>query len=287
MNYEIPVFILSFSLWIFLAYRFVHAFKNHKLTNRASLYAWGIFFLCYSIVALNVPSVETEINVLFDDLPVAAFVRNVAILATAHLYFLATRHIDGPSLQRKQLFLRLNPLIMVLCIVLFGFMASRAVSFEVMTHVIKDIRDGSMLVWTILIFIPASLQMWRLEDLRPMKLRYAFNSLFYSAFILECATGLVWSFTVFVAPGLQDQALILDRFSIFLCLGLFFVMLFPFRWLMPLFYPKQLQLYLRLRRLEAAVKQSLAGAKRSLRTKQMDLWRTPRPWRFPVGIERQ
>ena len=61
----------------------------------------------------------------------------------------------------------LNPLIIVLCIVLFGFMASRAVSFEVMTHVIKDVRDGSMLVWTILIFIPASLQMWRLKTCDP------------------------------------------------------------------------------------------------------------------------
>lgn len=255
MSNQIPLIALSLLLWVFLAYRFLRAFVRQKLTNIASLYAWTIFFLCYLVVALDVPSVEAQINAHFDGFPVAALVRSEAILVTAHLFFLGTRHIDQPSIRIKRIFSLANPLIILFSIILFIWLAlSRAVSPNELTHIIKTIREGSMLLWTPLVFWPALVQIWRLEKFRPMKLRYILSLMFYAAYILECASGLVWSYTVFFAPALQAQALLVDQITSVVCLIQFVVMLFPFRWLMLVFYPAQLRLYIRLRRLRAAVK---------------------------------
>lgn len=255
MSNQIPLLALSLILWFFLAYRFLRAFVRHRLTTVASLYAWSIFFLCYLVVALDVSSVEAQINIHFGGLPVAALLRSEAILITAHLYFLATRHLDRPGIGIKRIFSYANPLIIVLMAMLFVWLASSgAVSANELTHITKNIREGSMLIWTPLVFWPALVQTWRLEKLRPMKLRYVLSLMFYAAYILECASGLIWSFTVFFAPTLQAPALILDQVASGICIVQFIVMLFPFRWLMVVFYPSQLRLYLRLRRLRAAVK---------------------------------
>lgn len=88
-----------------------------------------------------------------------------------------------------------------------------------------------------------------------MKLRYTLSLMFYATFIVECATGLIWTFTLFVVPALIAPALFLDQASSVICLLQFIIMLFPFRWLVIIFYPQQLWVYIRLRRLLSAVKQ--------------------------------
>jgi hypothetical protein len=255
MSNHIPVLALSLILWVFLGYRFLRAFRRHRLTDRASLYAWMVFFLCYLVVALDVPSVELVINQRFDERPVTALARNLAILVTAQFFFLATRHVDAPSLRIKRIFNWVNPAIMLLMVLLFvGLADVDTVSSEVMTHSVKTIREAAMLLWTPLVFWPTLIRIWKLEQFRPMKLRYALSLTFYAAFVLECASGLLWTFTVFFTPALQAQAHLLDQVSSLICLLLFVVMLFPFRWLVLVFYPQQLWIYLRLRRLLAAVK---------------------------------
>lgn len=256
MSNQIPVLALSLILWVFLGYRFLRAFRRHRLTDRASLYAWMVFFLCYLVVALDVPSVEQTINQRFDDRPVTALARNLAILVTAHFFFLATRHVDAPSHRMKRFFSWLNPTIMLLMALVFAWLADgEAVSSDVITHSVKSIREAVMLLWTPLVFWPTLVRIWTLEQFRPMKLRYALSLMFYAAFVLECASGLLWTFTVFLAPALQAQAHLLDQASSLICLLLFVVMLFPFRWLVLVFYPQQLWIYLRLRRLLSAAKQ--------------------------------
>ena len=180
----------------------------------------------------------------------------MAILVTAHLYFLLTRHIDSPSPRMKSIFLQVNPAIVVLSFVLFIYLVTwQTPSTDELTHIVKSIREGSMLVWTPLVFIPAGVRMWQLEKYRHMRIRYALSLVFFAAFTSECLSGLIWSFTMFFVPNLQPQALVFDRLSTYMCLILFFVMLFPFRWLMPLFYPNQVRRYVRLRRLGTVVKQ--------------------------------
>jgi len=256
MSNQIPVLALSLILWVFLGYRFLRAFQRHRLTDRAALYAWMVFFLCYLVVALDVPSIEQVINQRFDDRPVTALARNLAILITAHFFFLATRHVDAPSTRTKRLFSWSNPVIMALMVLLFAWLANeKAVSSDVITHSVKSIREGAMLLWTPLVFWPTLIRIWKLEQFRPMKLRYALSLMFYATFVLECATGLLWTFTVFFMPALVAPALFLDGASSVICLLQFIIMLFPFRWLVVIFYPQQLWVYFRLQRLLSSVKQ--------------------------------
>ena len=253
MTNQIFILSLSLVLWIFLGYRFLRAFVRRKLKTGASLFAWTIFFLCYLVVALDVPSVEEQINAHFSGLPVSTLLRGEAILLTAYLFFWGSRHVDRPSPQIKQLFTLLNPLIMLLSVAVFVGMAFEKVPNELILHTVKVIREGAMLVWTPLVFWPSIVRTRQLEDYRPMKLRYALSQIFYASFILNCACGIAWSFTVFFAPSLQKQGFVVDQLSALLCLIQFLVMLFPFRWLVVFFYPAQLRLYFRLRRLRSVV----------------------------------
>lgn len=255
MSNQIPILGLSLILWVFLGYRFLRAFTRHRLTDRASLYAWMVFFLCYLVVALDVPSVEQVINQRFDDKPVATLIRNLAILITAHFYFFATRYVDAPSLSMKRLFSWINPSIILFTILLFVWMAdTETISTEVMTHGMKTIRESTMLLWTPLVFWPALVRIRQLEKIKLMKMRYTLSLMFYATFIVECATGLAWTFTVFFVPALVAPALFLDQASSVVCLVQFIIMLFPFRWLVVIFYPQQLWVYIRLHRLLSAVK---------------------------------
>lgn len=259
MSNQIPLLGLSLILWIFLGYRFLRAFTRRRLTDRASLYAWIVFFLCYLVVALDVPSVEQVLNQGFGDLPVTALIRNVAVLVTAHVFFIVTRHVDAPSHQMKRLFSWINPSVIVITVLLFVWMASTGgFSLEALTHEAKTIRGIAMLVWTPLVFWPALVRLQQLEKFRLMKLRYTLSLMFYATFIVQCATGLIWTFTVFFAPAFVAPALFLDQAASVICLLQFVMMLFPFRWLAILFYPQQLWIYVRLRRLLPVVKQFAA-----------------------------
>src|SRR5579871_1571252 len=120
MSNQVFLFALSLGLWSFLGYRFLRAFGNRRLTSRASLYAWFIFFLCYFVVALDVPSLEAEINAPFQGLPVAALVRNELILITAQLFYLGTRAIDRPSKHIKHIFTWFNPFVIAFSTGLFA-----------------------------------------------------------------------------------------------------------------------------------------------------------------------
>ena len=256
MSNQIPLLGLSLILWIFLGYCFLRAFTRRRLTDRASLYAWIVFFLCYLVVALDVPSVEQVLNQRFGDLPVTALIRNVAVLVTAHVFFIVTRHVDAPSHRMKRLFSWINPSVIVITVLLFVWMASTGgFSLEALTHEAKTIRGIAMLVWTPLVFWPALVRLQQLEKFRLMKLRYTLSLMFYATFIVQCATGLIWTFTVFFAPAFVAPALFLDQAASVICLLQFVMMLFPFRWLAILFYPQQLWVYVRLRRLLSAVKQ--------------------------------
>ncbi len=254
MTNQIFIFTLSLILWVFLGYRFLRAFVRHKLTTGAALFAWVIFFLCYLVVALDVPSVEAQINVHFSGLPISTLLRGEAILLTAQLYFWGSRYIDRPSKRMKRIFNLLNPLIMLFCIVVFLGMTYAKAPNEVILHTVKVMREATMLVWTPFVFWPAIVGMKQLEEYRPMKLRYTLSLIFYASFILNCAAGILWTFTVFFVPSLQTQAFAVDQLSALLCLIQFVIMLFPFRWLVVFFYPPQLRLYFRLRRLREAVR---------------------------------
>ena len=257
MTSQLIFTMLNLALWIMLGYRFFRALKRRKVTDGASLYIWSVFFLLYLIVALKVPTIEAGIDERFSQLPVTMLIRSLLILGTAQVYSLLINQTDyalPKHIQRA--FNLINPLIMLVCIGLFLFMVpSRLLSFDASEHVIKSIRDAAMIIWAVLIFIPAGVYLWRSERVRSAKLFQGLNLIFYAVYILNCAGELLWALVYAFAPQWETALTARLQYIDYLCILLFLFMLFPFHRLMPLFYPGRLWLLLRLRRLETAVTQ--------------------------------
>lgn len=250
------IFGLNLLLWLFLAYRFLDAIARRKLTDGASLHAWSLIILCYLIAVLTVDSIEAQVDLRFNGLPVTLLVRSLLMFVTAYVFYSGMRRVYPYPPRVRQWFLWLNPLVAGVCIALFAWFAlTRPLSQVVIAHLIKDIRDAVLIAWILLIFIPVAIHLSRIEQVRPMQLHRLVNLLFFGAFLLECVSSLAWSFTVFFAPTLEPYLSIVERGATYLCLLLILALLLPFRWLMPVFYPERLRLYWRLQRLESVVSQ--------------------------------
>lgn len=255
MTNQAIAFSLSVLLWLFLAFRFVRALKNRKITNGASLHAWSIYFLCYLIAVFTVDSIKARIDTYFGGLPMTTLVRSLLMLTTAYMFFLAIRHFAPRGQRLERVITLLNGVTIAVCIGLFTwFLSSRLVSTELITYLIKDVRDVMMITWTALIILPIELHIWRSERIRPMKLHRALDLMFFVTFLIVCGTGIALSLFVFFVPSLAPYVWALDRSFTYLSYVLILVLLVPFRWLMPLFYPRQLLLYVRLHRLQKIVK---------------------------------
>lgn len=248
---------LNLTLWITLGYRFFRAVTRRKVTNGASLYIWSIFFLLYFIVLLKVPSLEAGIDAQFNQLPVTMLVRTLLILGTAQVYSLLINKTDyAPALHIQRAFRFINPAIMLACSGLFLLIVPiQLIPNAASEHIIKSIRDAAMIIWAVLIFIPACVGLWRSERVRPAKLFHGLNLIFYAVYILNCLGELVWALVYSFAPQWEAALTARLQYLDYLSILLFLLMLFPFRRLMPLFYPGRLRTLLRLRRLEAAVVQ--------------------------------
>lgn len=246
---------LNLVLWVTLGYRFLRAFQHRKLKGGASLYAWGGFFLLYLVVALKAPPIEDALDGLFDHLPVTLIVRSTLILLTAQVYLFLIGEAAAVRLAgTRRVFHRVNPLIILLCIVLFVLLLPpRVIPFTASEHIIKTVRDAAMIAWAALVFIPAGLYLWQTERVRPTKLLHSINLLFFVAYLLNCIGELTWALVYSFAPQWEDALVARLQYLDYLCIVLLLMMLFPFRRLMPLFYPGRLWLYLRLRLLERKV----------------------------------
>ncbi len=259
MNNQTIVLSLSAMLWFFLAYRFVRALGHKKLRKGASLHAWAIFFLVYFIALLTVDSIEAWIDLRMGGFPLATLVRSLLMLFTAQLYFLAIQTMYArPTLGRY--LSRLTTADAGLCIGFFvGSMAFHLTSRDVIIYVIKDFRDVIMAAWTMLIFVPVSVKLWRNERVRPMKLHRVIDLAFWAAFLTETVAGIAFSLALVLNPRWEIRLLALDRVSTYLCYLLILTALMPYRWLMPVFYPRKVLLYLRLRQLQRVVEQESYG----------------------------
>lgn len=256
MSNQAIVFILSAALSFFLIYRFIRALKNRKVTNGASLHAWAVFFLVSLIAILTIDPVSKQLDGYFSGLPVTVLTRSLLMLMTALVFF---RGVESFYERRPRLAEYVMWLTIVdagICIGVFvWFATSHLISADATIYLIKDLRDVMMIAWALLIFIPFSVQLWRSEQVRPMKLHRVLDLGFWIAFLFESITGIALSLAVLFGARWQSYLWIMDRSFTYLCYLLILTALFPYRWLMPVFYPRKLLLYLRLKRLQHRVEQ--------------------------------
>lgn len=252
---QIIVFVLSAALLLFVTYRFIRALKHRKVTDGASIHAWSVFFLVCLIALLTVDAIGKRLDGYFVGLPVTTLIRSLLMLTTVVVFF---RGIDGDDIQRPRAakyLIRFTVVAGGLSISAFiWFAVSGAASSDTINYFTKNLRDAVMIVWVLLIFIPFSVRLWRNEQVRPMKLHRAIDLGFWFAFLIISVTGIALSLVTTFAERWQPYLWAIDRSFTYLCYLLMLMTLFPYRWLMPLFYPRKLLLYLRLKRLQHSVK---------------------------------
>ena len=246
---------LSVALWLFLVYRFIRALKNGKVAGRTSLHTWAIFFLIYLVALLTVNSVEMWIDGHFGNLPVTTLSRCLLMLAAVLVFYLGIENVYARRPKTAEYLVRLTVVDAGICIGLFVWFAIyRPTSTVAIINLLKDFRDVMMVAWTVLIFIPFSVYLWKQEQVRPMKLHRALDLGFWACFLTESVTGMALSLAAVSTSSWGSNIWTLDRLSTYMCYILILVTLLPYRWLLPLFYPRKVLLYWRLKRLQSTVK---------------------------------
>ncbi len=199
MNDTAIVFSFNVVLWFYLAYRFFLALAKRKITNGASLHAWGLIFGCYLIAALSVDSIELALDTSFGGLPMSIVVRSLLMLTTIHLYFLGMRRIYPypPAVQR--FFRWANPLCALMCVaILVWSVWTQHTATADISALIKIWRDAAILLWLGLILFPSALHLWRTEQVRPMKRHRVTDLLFYIMVLVQCSAEITLAFSTYL-----------------------------------------------------------------------------------------
>jgi len=254
MSDQAVLFSLNALLWVFFLYRFFNARQRRKITSRQSAIAWGAFSTIYFLLLLSTDAVEVAVDGVFGGAPVTTLLRSLLILGALHGYLLAARHDLVRSPSRERVFLRLNPITAVIILSLFGWSVStHLIPHDALALLIKGVRDISVMAWCVFILLPLHLRWFQAERVRPMKLMYGMNFACYTALLVQSVS------TVGIALGVVTRTPVdalypIERASTYLFMALLLTLIFPYRWLMPALYPRQFRIYLRMWRLERAVR---------------------------------
>ncbi len=253
MTHEAILLNLNLLLWLFFAYRFVMAVKHRKVNSGVAVRAWGVVFCMDTIAASTVPGAEALIDAQFGGLPITNLARSVMILVTAQFIMLIVRPDSPLSAARMRFFLWVNPLLAVGIVFIFiGFVQS-GLPYGANYTLIKVIRSAIMTGWMLVIVLPTFTYLWRIEQVRPMKLRYGISAVLGVLYLIQCISSISAVIATITASPLEGALLQIADTSSYLCIGLFIAIMIPYRWLMPVFYPRRLRVYRRLQQLEALV----------------------------------
>lgn len=246
---------LNVVLSVFFVYRIIGAYRKRKLNNSASLLAWTIFFICYLVAILTFDTLAVRIDANFGGSPATTLTRSLLILTATHLYFTALQRIDDRPRLAGYILPKLNPVVMVACVILFivGVQSGNLASSE-LDLLIKAIRDSVMVLWIVFIFFPKTWRLWQQELIRPMRLHRLLSLGFIGMYLIQTVSGLGLSLSALSGSSAVSLFEMLDRYSLYGSLLAFLPLLLPYKWLMPLFYPRRLLMLLRLHRLETYVK---------------------------------
>jgi len=252
MNDQNVVLVLNAALWLFFSYRLVRALQRRKINGPAPLQAWLLFVSCYLTAVLVYEPLAAAVDRLFGGIPMAMLLRTVMMLLTAQFYFMALRRLHPLKTSADAIFTVVNPGVMLLCLIIFIIsIQSQLLTHDQLDALIKGIRDLAISFWVVTIFAPITWQLWKIEQLRPMKIHRTLSLVFLAVFLVQTLGGLGLSVATLQQTNSASFFETVDRLSKYGCLVLLLALLFPYRWVLPLLYPRKLYTLFRLARLES------------------------------------
>src|SRR5579871_691108 len=123
MNNQMIVVSLCAALGLFLSYRFARALLNQRVTNKAAVLAWSIFFLVCLIAILTLDAVNVWIDSHFGGLPVTTLIRCLVMLAVVQMFYLIAERVYPTRASIAEDLIRLTAVDSGLCIGIFVWFA--------------------------------------------------------------------------------------------------------------------------------------------------------------------
>jgi hypothetical protein len=199
---------------------------------------------------------EQVLDRLFGGFPMALYWKYFGMLLWFYLYYRMLQNIFMASRSLgfwKGLFVVLF-IVGVLSIPVMVITDNRTRLRDVMTGV----RDAGLLLPTVFLFVPLTWNLWKQEKIKGMRTKQLTLLICYSTYAF-LAVGNIAN-ALFSAASIEMTPLIEVLFAPFLLIScIAFLLLFlPFRWLSLSFIPSRLIVYLRLKRLESLVLNTVA-----------------------------
>jgi hypothetical protein len=129
-----------------------------------------------------------------------------------------------------------------------------------------------MLLFSVIMFVPAGLFLFKRERVLPMRFKNGVITVFFSLYSVYSVGSVLIGLLLPFDRTLGDRIAIILQPLNYVFLPMLMVMLVPHRWLLFAFYPARLYTYHRLRRLEKTVAR-MAGAPRQPGIGPLDLLR--------------
>ncbi len=254
MTDQAIVFSLSTLLCTFFAYRFIRAVYRRRITSRAALLGWGVFFSLYLSVALSIDDFEISVDSLFGGQPVALLTRTLLGFTAAYLVYIGMRQLY-PGLPRLRWFVVRFSAVVAICLVLMVIWSARtnALNPAELSLYIRGIRAIPLIAWLTIMLLPPVIVSFRREKTHVPRFRMILVVITHIALAMQLASELAWVFALQNGSDAAPGLLRFERISSYVSYLLLFIMLIPYDVLQPIFYPNRMRVYLRLKRLRRVV----------------------------------
>lgn len=247
------IWILKIGLWLIYVPAFFRARSRGTFASQSARRIWMLFFLWNIAFTLWGDETEIALNQFFDGMPLALFVKSGCMLLTFYLYYLLLKPVH-PSRPIYYVLDALCPIVLVLGMIWYFFYgASLMDDYANERFLVIGIRDYTMTIYAVVIFIPYTLIMLSRERHAPMKVKQSAALTCFCCYLVVASAGMAAGLTArFGSADVEHIARNGDP-AVYIGLIAFMVTMIPYRWLEILFQARRMMLYWKLRRLEELV----------------------------------
>jgi hypothetical protein len=229
---------LRLLLWVTFAVGLGRAWHRHRLADPAARTIWALFALWVITLTLIENAMTTPSLT-----PVA--LQSAGLILTLYGYYHLLKPL-GPEGSDYRVLDYLGPLSLVLLLTVLLVASFQGLSAGQQSYIVVVVRDCTLLVYTLAVFIPGTRRLWREETAPLLKFKQGGALVCFHAYLVISVCGLL------LGAITIDGVLLAPLFGLKLLVALIALTLalMPYRWLVVFFQLQRLLTYARLRRLE-------------------------------------
>lgn len=244
-------FLLLGILWTTFFWMLVRSIWTRKIRAADSHRFLFQMFLSCTAVSLWGEESEDWLDQYFQGLPVTVYLKYFALLGIAHLFDnLVRESIDGWQ-ERYRWLKAIVPLALITGILSFIVYALyEPIDKTLLRYLIIGARDGWVLPLNVLMFLPATVILWRREEVYAMQFRLLGSLITSICYFITVNSSLMAAGFAFYSFERAEQAAKLASPFIIIGIICFIPMLMPHRGINFFVYLRRFYLYYRLNRLK-------------------------------------